>query len=140
MTPEALAALYAAAFDDTQPWTPRDFSDLLASPGVFLLGDARAILLGRAIAGEAELLTLATHPAQRRKGLARALIDAFHAEARSRDASDAFLEVAADNAPARALYVASRYREAGRRKGYYRRATGPAVDALLLRQVLADPN
>ena len=46
------------------------------------------------------------------------------------------LEVAATNAPARALYARLGYGPAGRRGGYYRPAGGPPVDALVLRKPL----
>ena len=56
-----------------------------------------------------------------------------HAEARARGATAAFLEVAADNAGAAALYRRLDWVEAGRRKGYVRRLDGGRVDALVMR-------
>lgn len=135
MRPEDLAALHAAAFaGEERPWTAAEFAALLGHPTAFLLGDARAILLGRVAGDEAEVLTLATHPSHRRQGLGLALLTEFAAEARARGAATGFLEVAADNAPARALYEGAGWEEAGRRRGYYRRASGPAADALVLRK------
>ncbi|HBS50342.1 MAG TPA: ribosomal-protein-alanine acetyltransferase [Rhodobacteraceae bacterium] len=136
--PAALAATHAAAFDDSRAWSAAELAALLDSCGVFLVGDARCFALGRALAGEAELLTVATHPDHRRQGLARACMTSFLARARTLGAHEAFLEVAEDNAPARALYAALGFVEAGRRPGYYRRRAGPPVDALLLRRTL-DP-
>ena len=88
------------------------------------------------MADEAEVLTLATDPDHRRKGLARACLSAFDAGARARGATTAFLEVAEDNAPALALYRAAGYRETARRAGYYARRNGPKVDALILSKTL----
>jgi ribosomal-protein-alanine N-acetyltransferase len=88
------------------------------------------------VAGEAELLTLAVAPPARRRGRGRALLAAFEQGARERGACEAFLEVAADNAPAVALYAGAGYSELGRRPGYYSRAAG-AVDALLMGRALA---
>ncbi len=136
MTPEALARLHAAAFRDERPWTAAEFASLLSLPGKLLLGDARAILLARVAADEAEVLTLATDPAHRRQGLAAALLARFHAEAIKRGARRAILEVAEDNVPARALYARGGYAQAGRRPRYYRRASGQAADALLLARPL----
>jgi ribosomal-protein-alanine N-acetyltransferase len=136
MTPEALARLHAAAFVEERPWTAPEFAALLAGPGALLLGDDRAMLLARVAADEAEVLTLATDPAWRRQGLAGALLGRFHAEARARGAVRAFLEVAEDNVAARALYAGAGYSEAGRRRGYYRKASGGTVDALLLSRLL----
>lgn len=131
--PEALARLHAAAFAGTgRPWRAGEFAALLARPGTLLLGDARAVLLGRVAADEAEVLTLATDPAHRRQGLAAALLARFEARAREAGAARAFLEVAEDNAPARALYARAGYAEVGRRPRYYARAGGPAAAALIL--------
>lgn len=137
MTPEAMAATHARAFaGQGRAWSAAEFAALLDSPHVFAKGCARAFALGRVIADEAELLTLATDPAHRRAGLARAALAAFEAEARARGAGRGFLEVAADNEGARALYAAAQWRECARREAYYPRADGPAADALLLEKPL----
>ncbi|MGC9370487.1 MAG: ribosomal protein S18-alanine N-acetyltransferase [Paracoccaceae bacterium] len=134
MTPEALAALHAGSFTTPRPWSAAEFEDLLSGPGVFVLGDASGFVMGRVIAGEAELLTIAVAPEGRRRGTGRALLARFEAEARARGAEDAFLEVAADNTAARALYQSAGYAQAGRRKGYYQAPDGARIDALVLRK------
>jgi len=135
--PQALARLHAACFTMPRPWSAAEFAALLADPPIFTLGDAEAVLLGRAVAGEAELLTLAVSPQLRRQGRARALLDAFDAAARARNATDAFLEVAADNTAAIALYTAAGWRRRGLRRGYFRAPDGRAVDAEILGKPLA---
>src|SRR6056297_68763 len=134
MTPDDVAACHGRAFaGQGRAWSVAEFTELLESPLVFAVGDTRAFALGRVIADEAELLTLACYPAHRRKGLGRARLAGFEAEARARGAVTAFLEVAADNLPAHALYEAADYAEVARRAGYYARGT---VDALILRKAL----
>ena len=137
MTPAQLAALHARCFTTPRPWSEADFAPFLQDPLAFLLteGDA-AFLLGRAVAGEAELLTLATAPESRRLGLGRKLVARFLYQARLRAAETAFLEVAADNAPARALYLASGFTESGRRKNYYQNPQGDRIDALVMRRAI----
>ncbi len=131
--PEALAALHAACFaTHPAPWPASGFRDLLADPKTFVIEAPGAFLAGRVVAGEAELLTLATAPHARRQGLARRLLARFDAESAARNAAAAFLEVAEDNAPARALYAGAGWRAVGRRPRYY----GP-VAALILRKDLA---
>jgi len=137
VTPAALAALHAQAFDATRPWSEAEFAALLTAAGTILTGDTRAFVLGRVTLDEAEVLTLATAPAYRRQGLARAALAAFEAAAQARGATTVFLEVAEDNAPARALYAAQGYAPAGRRPGYYATGTGTPVAALVLRKTLA---
>jgi [ribosomal protein S18]-alanine N-acetyltransferase len=138
MTPEALAALHALAFEDTpRPWSAGEFAGLLAEPSTILTTLPQGFALGRVAGPEAELLTLAVHPAARRRGVALALIEAFEAEAAARGAAEVLLEVAVTNAAARALYARRGYAQAGRRPAYYVRSALPPVDALVLRRVLA---
>lgn len=137
MTPEALAATHAAAMDTGRAWSAAEFADLLRSPGCFAVGDARGIALGRAVTEEAELLTIAVLPEDRRAGLGGALLAAFESAAATRGASTAFLEVAEDNTPAIALYRRRGYAEVGRRKGYYAAPDGTRRDALLMSRTLA---
>lgn len=136
MTPDTLAATHAAAFTRERPWTAEEFAQLLAQPATLLLGDDRAFLLARVILDEAEILTLATHPDHRRNGLARAALAAFLAESVRRGATRAFLDVAEDNAPARALYTAAGFTEIARRPAYYTRPDGSRTAALVLSRPL----
>ena len=133
MTPEALAALHARCFRSPPPWSASDFAGFLDDPLAFLLveGDS-GFLLGRAVAGEAELLTLAVAPEARRRGLAHRLVARFLYQAQLRGAGRAFLEVKADNAPAIALYESAGFTPAGRRRAYYQEPDGSRTDALVL--------
>ena len=137
MTDAELAALHARCFTLPRPWSAAEFAGFLSDPLAFLLveGDA-GFLLGRAVAGEAELLTLAVAPEARRRGLGRKLVARFLYQARLRGAVTAFLEVADTNTGARALYAASGFAESGRRKGYYRDGNGAAVDAVVMSRTL----
>lgn len=126
----ALAALHAEAFDT--PWSAQAFADLLDQAGVVLEGADDGFILIRAVADEAEILTLAVRPSARRQGLGGRLVEAGSRRAVDLGATRMFLEVAEDNAPARGLYEALGFEAAGRRPRYYPRAEGPAVDALLL--------
>lgn len=141
MTPDALAALHARCFAVPPPWRADSFAALLQEPQTFLCADplGRAFALGRVIADEAELLTLATDPGARRKGLARELMDRFEAAARDRGAVVAFLEVAETNAAALALYHGCGYRPVGRRPGYYPGTGQDAAAAPVAAMILSKP-
>lgn len=136
----ALARLHAAAGFDPA-WSARELEDLLLGPGGFALlveqdGAPAGFLLGRGVADEAEVLTVAVSPATRRRGVGAALVDGAARLAAVAGAEALFLEVAVDNDAALALYRRAGFAEAGRRRGYYRRREGPAVDALVLRRQL----
>jgi ribosomal-protein-alanine N-acetyltransferase len=131
-----MARLHAAAFITPRPWSEAEIAGLLASPLCFLCTRPGGFLIGRAVAGEAELLTVAVDPASRRQGIGSRLMADFLSEAGARKAESLFLEVAADNDAAQALYAAAGFQPAGIRRGYYRKPDGQPVDALLLRRGL----
>jgi ribosomal-protein-alanine N-acetyltransferase len=133
-----LAAIHATAFP--QPWSAPDIAAMLArsEAAAFAAAEAGFIMM-RTIAGETEVLTLAVRPEQRRKGHARALVEAGLAWAFDRGATAAFLEVAADNPGAIALYEGLGFAQVGRRRAYYSRPGG-AMDALVLRRDLNTPD
>lgn len=136
MTPEAAAAIHAAAFSDARPWSAQEIADLLAGPACFLTErDGAGFALWRAIAGEAELLTIAVSPHDQGRGIGGAVMRDWMAAARA-VADTAFLEVAQDNAAACALYARCGFVEVARRSGYYARPHGRA-DALVLRAELS---
>ena len=132
-----LAALHAEAFD--APWDAAAFESLLGQAGVHLAEAPDGFILMRTVADEAEILTLAVRPAARRRGIGADLIARGAAGAAARGATRLFLEVADDNAAARALYARAGFAEAGRRPRYYARADGSRRDALLLALDLAVP-
>lgn len=136
MTPETLATLHLAAFEDSRSWSEQEFAELLASPFCFVVGDQDGFAIGRVIADEAELLTIATHPSKRRAGVGARSLSGFQTEAANRGGKSAFLEVAEDNAAAIALYESAGWSKAACRKGYYTRLSGNRVDALILTRPL----
>jgi len=136
VTPEALAALHARCFTVPKPFSAAAFESLLAPEYSYVCTLPHGFALGRTIAGEAELLTLAVDPDRRRHGTGRALLIGFEAEAMARGADRAFLEVAANNAPAIGLYRASGYTESGRRHAYYREPDSTGVAAILMTKPL----
>jgi ribosomal-protein-alanine N-acetyltransferase len=97
---------------------------------------ATGFVIGRAMAGEAEIITIAVRPEDRRQGVGRILMDAAIATALAFDAAVMFLEAAVDNEAAVALYASMGFEAAGRRKQYYARGDGPRIDALIMRREL----
>lgn len=137
MTPDQRAALHALCFRSPPPWSAGDFAGFDADPLAFTLVEADAgFLTGRAVAGEAEVLTLAVAPQSRRLGLGARLMGRFLYQARLRGAERAFLEVAADNAAAIALYESQGFARAGLRRAYYATPEGGRIDALVMARAL----
>ena len=131
----ALARLHQICFADG--WSEASLRDTLSSPGVLALaaerdGSIRAFIILRAVADEAEILTLCTAPHWRRRALGGKLVAAAQELLRTQNIVLFHLEVADDNAAARALYAAHGFAETGRRKGYYARPNTPACDAVLM--------
>ena len=136
MTPEDCAKLHAEAFSAARAWSAQEFADLLQHSGTFCQGDTHSFILIRVVMDEAEVLTLATDPSQRRQGLARAVLHTGEAAARAAGAATMFLEVAEDNLAAKALYLSENYTQVGRRPGYYLPKNAAPTAALVLRKDL----
>jgi ribosomal-protein-alanine N-acetyltransferase len=144
-----LAALHAACFDRDwdQPWTEKSFAEILAMPGtggrIAAIGDQPVgFSIARIAADEAELLLLATHPAWRRAGHARALLTHVLDALAAAGAKQIYLEVAETNFAAREFYRQAGFVPVGMRPRYYhtvRQSNAPAgsgVDAIVLARAL----
>jgi len=83
-------------------------------------GGLVGVACGWLVVDELHITVLAVHPAGRRQGLGRQLLETLLAGAQARGALHATLEVAADNQAALALYGACAFQTAGTRRGYYR--------------------
>jgi ribosomal-protein-alanine N-acetyltransferase len=95
-----------------------------------------AFLLAWSVADELHLLELASHPAQRRRGFARQLLDALVRHAREQHKRLILLEVRRGNLPAIGLYESFGFETTGVRRGYY---SDTGEDALEMRITL-DPS
>jgi [ribosomal protein S18]-alanine N-acetyltransferase len=134
------AALHGESFVPLgeRAWTRQDLAELLAAPGVtglLLQAEGRdvGVALCRVAADESELLTLAVRPTERRRGMGRRLLTAMIDRMREAGARALFLEVGADNPPARRLYDAMGFQVIGTRPAYYRRGDAPPANALIMR-------
>lgn len=135
-----LAELHARAFD--KPWSAPEIAKLLDNQAVFALvsrnPEPRGFVMAWAAAGDAEILTVAVVPEARRQGVGASLVTSAGVAALVRGAASMHLEVAEDNAGARALYAKLGYEEAGRRHAYYA-GEGGSVDAIVMRRTLPRP-
>jgi ribosomal-protein-alanine N-acetyltransferase len=132
-----LSAMHRVCFPDG-PWDAATLERILALAGGFgylaWQGDTPVgFILARDLAGDVEVLSVGVLPRWRRRGIGRALIDAVVANAERDGLGSIVLEVATENAAARALYAAFGFVQVGRRPGYYCQ-TGGRTDALILRR------
>ncbi|GGE21859.1 ribosomal-protein-alanine acetyltransferase [Aureimonas endophytica] len=137
------AELHSEAFD--RPWSGDEFASLLATPGTFgflarRVGSPGAapvgVVLVRAAADEAEILTIAVSKRARGQGIGRMLMDQVLQRLHADRIASLFLEVDEENAPALALYGRLRFAEVGRRPAYYADANGRRTSALVLKRTL----
>ncbi len=137
-----MAVLHAQAFGIDNRWSEAGFADLLGLKTTLAIGVERGevlagLLVVQSVLGDAEILTLAVAPEMRRRGFARKMMNAAAQLLAQRGAGRFLLEVAADNAPAIALYRALDFNQDGRRPKYYARAGRGRVDAILLSRPVA---
>jgi len=117
-TAEDLAAIAAIqeASPEASQWEPASYLDYECS---VVTGGGRVLgfLVVRQIAAdEREILNLAVDPAERRRGVARKLLETELRRAKTQW----FLEVRASNSSAIKLYESAGFRGAGRRESYYK--------------------
>jgi ribosomal-protein-alanine N-acetyltransferase len=134
------ATLHAACFPEA--WDANAFRTFLSQPGTIGLlgqvvkgdgmGQSAGFLLGRCAAGEAEILTIGVLPKHRRDGRGGELLDSL-VHFLPADVGALFLEVAAGNEAAIALYRTRGFRRVARRVRYY----SDGQDALVLRRDLS---
>ena len=150
-----LAELHAACFDER--WDAPALASLLAMPGALAFLAAGPLAAGegghppdgqppdeqplgfvllRAIAGEAEIISIGVRPEARRAGIGHRPMDAALAAAAAGGAERLFLEVSADNWQALGLYLSYDFTEVGRRPNYYRRNDGEIMALVLSKPIL----
>lgn len=140
---DRIMAVMEVAFDPVfgEAWTRRQVADALifANTHYLLAGAngeectgeeaAAGFVLSRGAVDEEELLLIAVDPYHRGKGVGSALLERFVRDARQRGVQRLFLEMREGN-PAERLYRRHGFVSVGRRPAYYRRGTGPALDAI----------
>ena len=133
---ELLAKLHSASFETA--WTVKDLAEVLAGPGcVALLATSDdgpvGFLIYRAVADEAEIITICVDPSYQRRGAGLQIVSAAQQILKSLKINNLFLEVAAGNKDAISLYTRAGFVEAGKRKAYYARKNGETEDAIIMR-------
>ena len=115
-----------------EQWTTELTEARRPGVGLWLAGQLVAMACGWLVVDELHITLVAVAPDQQRRGLGRQVLAALLAAGHQQGARHATLEVAAGNTAARALYRAAGFREAGRRRGYYRNGDDALIQWLRL--------
>ena len=128
---EQVIAIDRASFP--LPWPERSFrfevqeNEASRSWVAEVDGAVAGMIVAWLMVDEAHIATIATHPNQRRQGIASALLRHAIAHMKGEGARTAFLEVRAGNTPAQAMYRALGFVETGRRPRYYKDNSEDAI-------------
>jgi ribosomal-protein-alanine N-acetyltransferase len=118
----AVAAVQAAS-PETSQWPVEDYlsyQSLVAVAQEHILG----FMVWRDLGGsQAEILNLAVDPAERRRGLARMLVESML----TNHPGEVFLEVRESNIQAQVFYLTLGFQKIGSRPGYYDNPAEPAI-------------
>lgn len=124
-----LSELYKKCFPH-KPWSEADFADLKKS-GCEIIASENGFIVWRAVADEAELITIGVNPDLRGTGIATALLGIMESELKKLNVNKIFLEVAENNTPARRLYENNDYKQIAVRPKYY-----DGIDAIVMEKIL----
>lgn len=137
---EVLAELHGAAF--RRGWSSAEFEALLYQPGVRALVArskggfgppvATGFILYRAVRDEAEVLSVATAPDWRRRGVGAMLIESALRDLYREGVRFLHLEVEDTNVAAIGLYAKMEFVRAGERPGYYAQGRDRPRSALVM--------
>lgn len=137
----AAAGLHRQRF--ASPWSDGEIHALLVQDTVFGFvarqtnGSSRpafgGFVLSRAVAGEAEILTIGVDPRYARSGLGWRLMQAAMREVTVKGSDTLFLEVDETNQAAIGLYRKLGFLKVGERRAYYQDKTGQRTAALVMR-------
>ncbi len=127
-------------------WSEPEIEDMLQRPEVTMLVARKvgapnkpvcAFNIYRQTADEAEILSIAVDPQQRRTGLGDKLMRAAIASLQYDRVGELFLEVDAANTAAIGLYKRLQFEQVAERPGYYDQTNGRGpVNALVMRRAL----
>lgn len=129
-----VAALEKICFSD--PWSEASVAGELTNElSLWLVAVENDTVLGyvgsQTVLDSTDIMNVAVDPAQRGKGIAKALLTELEQQLRQQGVTSILLEVRPSNAPAVGLYTSLGFVQVGRRPRYYQ---NPREDALILKK------
>ncbi|RAH97104.1 ribosomal-protein-alanine N-acetyltransferase [Acuticoccus sediminis] len=144
---DTLEEIHAESF--LAPWSADEMAALNDGPGVTTFVARRVsatssrrpigFITVRRAADEAEILTMAVAPRQRRSGVGRLLLDRALRHLYAERVADVFLEVDPSNTSAVALYTRAGFKTVGERPDYYSKSGGARQKALTMKLTFKQP-
>ena len=132
---EAVAEIESLCF--SEPWSIGALELLLgeSATGVVALSNGEVTAYGGMliVLDEGQITNIAVHPAHRRCGYGKQVLDALLGQAKQAGLQQISLEVRASNLAAISLYEKAGFFSAGRRKNFYRH---PTEDGLVMLKTL----
>ena len=136
MRPEDISGVLGLDKKALSSWSEEHLKEELQQPAGFQLvvrskttERILAVLFGRIVADEAEILKLSVTEFARNKGVGYQLLDFAVKYISSRGVKNCYLELRASNEVARSLYEKRGFIRVGIRRNYY---DGPVEDAILM--------
>ena len=129
-----IAELEKCCFND--PWSESSIaSELNNRLSCWLVALDGNVVIGyvgsQTVLGETDMMNIAVHPAYRKQGVAKSLIQNLIDTISQQGSHSLMLEVRQSNEPAKNLYLSLGFETVGIRKNYYR---NPRENALILRK------
>jgi [ribosomal protein S18]-alanine N-acetyltransferase len=119
-------------------WPKKSYEQALSSGQIVLIaelkGQIRGFLVARIAGDEAEILNTAVDPANRRKGIGTALLEAAITAGQAHKVKGIYLEVRESNFPAISFYRQHGFEKTAERRQYY---SSPTENAVLMKKLTA---
>jgi [ribosomal protein S18]-alanine N-acetyltransferase len=128
----AVLAIERGVFPD-DAWSERMFVSELAQPETrhYIVAESDGVIAGyagmSAVAGQADVQTIAVRPERQGQGIGAALLHNLLVTAKTRGCRDVFLDVRVGNDQARRLYLRTGFTDIGLRRGYYQPSGADAI-------------
>lgn len=126
---DKIVELHKQCFPD-KPWSESDFMELKKS-GCEIVASEHGFIVWRAVADQAEIITIGVTPNARRSGIAESMILLMEQELKKQSVVNIFLEVSEVNYPAKKLYEKLGFLVVGKRPKYY-----DGTDAIIMSKTL----
>ena len=133
MTPKEMSELHSQCMNGYQIWSEAYYKKLLESKTSIFKSSSFGFGCARLIKDEAEILMVLIKPTARRNGHATLILKKLAEELQSLGCKQIYLEVAATNKKAIALYLKNNFHCIGKRSKYYSLKNGNKIDALVLK-------